>query len=315
MTFSGLIYNPFPFQNPFIISHFVRLFVPISLSLLPGLAMAQLSVTATTPAVNQLGLLPNATVSAAFNQALASSSVNALKVHSMQRGGMRSSRAGSVAANGNALVFTPTYSFSPGELISVTATTAAGNTAGLALSRPYVWQFGAGVSGPGRGYFSTGYDPTLFKGSFALVAGDVDNDGDLDMLSANISRRCVDVCFNNGSGIFSLAPANPSPTVRPDPCGLAIGDLDNDGDLDIVVNTNNIALMVNNGQGFFAGTANYSIPISNGCGGNISLSDLDGDGDLDFLGPNAGGGAFIRFNGNLALAAPPRNPSRARLGG
>ncbi|MCI1188386.1 FG-GAP-like repeat-containing protein [Hymenobacter sp. DH14] len=254
--------------------------------LLPALAVAQSAATATVPTANQLHSAPNAAVSATFSQALGVGAAAALKVHSMQRGGMRAGHTGVVSTNGNTLTFAPTYGFSAGEVISVTAIAGVKNTAGQAIIPPYSWQFVVAATGPGRGYFSTGSDPVLFTGSKTIVAGDVDNDGDMDMLSANIGDQTVNVCLNNGQGVFSLAPSNPSPSVRNNPYGLALGDLDNDGDLDFVtanVNDRSVSVRLNDGTGNFTPHPLHpEVAVAYGPT-DIALGDLDGDGDLDFV--------------------------------
>jgi hypothetical protein len=277
--------------------------------LLPAWAVAQSAVSATAPAANQLHLMPATTVSATFPQVLGSGSTGALKVHSMQRGGMRAGHTGAVSTRGTVLSFAPTYAFGPGERVSATVTVGVQNLVGQAFSRPYVWQFTAAATGPGRGYFTAGSDPTLFTWSIAVVAGDIDNDGDMDMLSANIGDQTVNICLNNGQGIFSLAPNNSSPRVRSNPYDLALGDLDNDGDLDFVtanVNDNSVSVRLNDGTGSFTPPPLHSeVPVGYGPSA-IALGDLDGDGDLDLVTPSADlrGRVSVRLNNGSGIFTP-----------
>jgi hypothetical protein len=67
----------------------------------------------------------------------------------------------------------------------------------------------------------------------AVVFLDVDNDGDADMLYASLSgpERLV---LNDGSGHFTLAAGSATPNDTPGSLGIAVGDLNGDGRLDVV---------------------------------------------------------------------------------
>lgn len=67
----------------------------------------------------------------------------------------------------------------------------------------------------------------------AVVFLDVDNDGDADMLYASLSgpERLV---LNDGSGHFTRAAGSATPNDTPGSLGIAVGDLNGDGRLDVV---------------------------------------------------------------------------------
>ncbi|HAB18811.1 MAG TPA: hypothetical protein DCE44_20520, partial [Verrucomicrobiales bacterium] len=137
-----------------------------------------------------------------------------------------------------------------------------------------------------------------------MVAGDVDHDGDFDLLMINGIQRGITLARNNGSGFFtmSLIPfAVAMAPIRPISSGFSqgmnLGDIDDDGDLDLVCALDRDtagsphprvahAVFINDGAGNFveetatrftvAGTGFYS-------GGNGKLMDVDYDGDLDFF--------------------------------
>jgi len=135
-----------------------------------------------------------------------------------------------------------------------------------------------------------------------LTIGDLDNDGDLDIVWANGEgfssagvARLGRIYINNGSGVFtdqSVARGAPTGYFR----GVELGDIDNDGDLDIIFaqdfNRQPI-LMVNNGAGVFTNQSAARLPAALLSCTRAQFGDIDNDGDLDLYLTN--GGATNRF--------------------
>ena len=96
------------------------------------------------------------------------------------------------------------------------------------------------------------------------VAGDLDGDGDLDLIAAA-------VYLNDGAGTLTQASDPISGTWT------ALGDIDLDGDLDAVDGANPAALLLGAGDGSLAASG---LTLGNGAGG-VTLADIDGDGDPD----------------------------------
>jgi hypothetical protein len=117
----------------------------------------------------------------------------------------------------------------------------------------------------------------------AVVAADVDGDGDLDLLAVNYVSTpggTVSVRLNNGAGVFS---SGSTVAVDSGPLGLAVGDLDGDGDVDLVTANffdGTISVRRNDGNGNFTGTSD--ILVGQGAQ-SVAIADLDADGDLDLL--------------------------------
>ena len=130
-----------------------------------------------------------------------------------------------------------------------------------------------------------------------LEAGDVDGDGDLDLFVANEDGNRL--LINDGRGVF----ADESEARLPDIGGVEtreadFGDVDGDGDLDVVLanvawvpgaNPQNRVLL-NDGEGVFEDGTSDWLPEEKRFSLDVELVDLDDDGDLDLLIANVQGG-------------------------
>ncbi len=117
--------------------------------------------------------------------------------------------------------------------------------------------------------------------------GDIDNDSDLDVYigqsSASIAAAAKDRLYrNDGNNIFTSltgdAAASSTATF-----GSSFGDIDNDGDLDLlVVNTGANDIFLNNGSGTLTkSTSNELFTNPNISEIGIAMADFDADGFLD----------------------------------
>ena len=133
--------------------------------------------------------------------------------------------------------------------------------------------------GPGTDIDAADTDITM-----AIVLGDIDLDGDLDVVAGhdNDPNR---VYLNNGTATpFSGVTGSDIAAESNATTALALGDVDGDGDLDLVEGIGDALnkLFINNSGTFAAGT-------TIGGGGEptgtqtVVLGDVDGDGDLDLV--------------------------------
>ena len=117
-----------------------------------------------------------------------------------------------------------------------------------------------------------------------VEAGDVDSDGDLDLivgLSASSGLRWHE---NNGGGQFSLSATSLVPTFAPS--SAQIGDMDGDGLQDLVYDNNNrnidtVLFRRGLGGGDFGPAIDLGAESSSLS--NLRLADFDGDSNLDIV--------------------------------
>ncbi len=171
-----------------------------------------------------------------------------------------------------------------------------------------------------------------------FATGDLDSDGDLDLVAVNYARDSVYVDFNNGTGRF---PVRLRVAVGTQPTSVVLGDVDNDGDLDLVVagTGGTISIGFNEGTGWFAnvqslaagaglrravlgdldgdhdldlatnngrvyrndGTGTFGFYLTTPTGNDLALADVDADGDLDLLVAGAGAVQLRRNDGTGQL--------------
>jgi len=150
----------------------------------------------------------------------------------------------------------------------------------------------------GSGQFILGWqmeDPLATVGDVALA--DFDGDGDLDALIANGFRetgsQTTRLLWNDGSGAFTDSGLHLNETMG---AHFAVGDLDLDGRLDVVVTNMDRPneVWLNRGAQFV--DSGLRLGDTTEMSGRPTLGDLDGDGDLDVVIGRFRGGAEIWFN-------------------
>jgi hypothetical protein len=148
----------------------------------------------------------------------------------------------------------------------------------------------------GNGSFALLRSPALIDGP--LLAGDLDGDRDLDLVTFSVFSATVGLLVNDGAGHFTAAGGlSGAESVR----DVALGDIDGDGALDVwVVDGSRDALLVfrNRGAGGFDPPASYSATVG---AARIVLTDVDRDGRLDAVVALADHSALLRNAGDGTL--------------
>ncbi|OGO72150.1 MAG: hypothetical protein A2Z49_11310 [Chloroflexi bacterium RBG_19FT_COMBO_56_12] len=174
----------------------------------------------------------------------------------------------------------------------------------------------------GNGIFTDSGQDLVDQVSMDVALGDLDGDNDLDVYIANTQntegRLPVDkVYLNDGHGFFSDTGQSLSESPNNT---AALGDLDNDGDLDVYLAVTRPVgsqigpdeVWLNDGSGNFTDSGQrIGIASSN----QANLADLDGDGDLDVFVANLymtsevwlndGSGSFSLTREYLGLFSKP----------
>ena len=251
------------------------------------------AVVSQTPAAGTRNAARTSNVAATFSAAVTAVSLNTFIVHGSQTGELSGAYSGSGTDSPS---FNPTNDLLPGEEIEVRF--ANGTSAGLLSYRgtpvnPYIYRFTA-AAGTGPAEFTSVFSSPFSSSTHAVDLGDVDGDGDLDLVAGNAVKQNA-VYLNTGTGAMTGGPNNFG-TGSDNTMSVDLGDLDGDGYLDIVaanINEQNTS-HINNGSGGFAASANFGTGTD--ATRPLVLGDLDGDGFLDVAVGNDGAQNVVYFN-------------------
>ena len=144
-------------------------------------------------------------------------------------------------------------------------------------------------------------------GSSSLLLTDIDRDGHLDLVTKHFTNQTVSTLLGNGSGSFVQAPAH-SLTLDIVPGAIALGDVNNDGALDLAVahkegRDERVSIFLANRNGGFRAVPGP--PLTAGLSRenccykpSLLLTDLNGDGNLDLISANGRRNALEMFFGD-----------------
>jgi hypothetical protein len=117
--------------------------------------------------------------------------------------------------------------------------------------------------------------PAASYGPLDVAVGDFHGTGKPDIVAAG--NGYVTVLPNTGNGTFA---APQSYAVTGSPTGVAVGDFNRDGHLDIVTTSSNgtVSVLLNTGNGTFGAAQNYAV---SGPSSAVTVGDFNHDGFLD----------------------------------
>jgi hypothetical protein len=133
--------------------------------------------------------------------------------------------------------------------------------------------------GNGDGTFAAPFYVVLPSSSSpeAVVAGDLDGDGDVDLAVGLKDFNQVIAVINGGAANFTLGATAPTGA---EPRGMDIADVNGDGDLDLAVANrtgNSVTILSNNGNATFMSTTLAAGPEPR----DAAFGSFDADGDFD----------------------------------
>ena len=145
--------------------------------------------------------------------------------------------------------------------------------------------------GNGDGTFTqaTGSPISLGQSLSAIVAGDFNGDGKLDLAVADAEANAVYILLGNGDGTFQSPVTIP---VGTSPVAIVAADFNNDGKPDLAVandGDNTVTLLLGNGDGTFTEASGSPYAVGKGPAA-IAAADFNGDGKLDLAVANGGDG-------------------------
>ncbi|WP_020468671.1 beta strand repeat-containing protein [Zavarzinella formosa] len=262
-------------------------------------------ISALNPSANSNTVPVGGNIQATFDQSLNATTVTGqtFVVQGMQSGQLRSVDGDVFGAVGSTVTVDPSFNFHAGELVQVTATSGIQNNAAEG-AKPNVWQLRAATA-PASATFTNSQTLSSAAATFSVASGDIDGDGDLDIILGNYNGPST-VLKNNGAGSFTVFQSLP---VSSKATSVQLADVDGDGDLDLFVGNYGQASTVwkNNGAGSF--TIFQTLPASFQTQ-SVALGDVDGDGDIDaVLGNNGQQSVILKNDGAGTFTASQTLPS------
>lgn len=169
--------------------------------------------------------------------------------------------------------------------------------------------------GRGDGTFGASVSYLTERGSYALALGDLNGDGTLDLVTSGYDGALdgsATVRLGRSDGTFGTATSYATESFASR--GLALGDLNGDGVLDLITagdsdaNDGYFTVRLGNGNGTFRSATSYTAETR--MTSAVSLGDLNGDGILDivtagYADGGVGGFATVRLgagNGTFGAA-------------
>jgi FG-GAP-like repeat/FG-GAP repeat len=157
--------------------------------------------------------------------------------------------------------------------------------------------------------------------SYPPALGDMDGDGRLDLVAPLVGGNAIALLRGDGRGGFQHVPGSPRPTGLARPYAVALGDLDGNRTLDVVVihdDTDRITVWLTSDGGKLSPAPDSPLPLGRRVGTRVKLADVDRDGHLDLVAAGSGSAVVARGDGRGGFApywAEPAGESWSAIAG
>ena len=255
----------------------------ISIFLSPLITFSQLTLSSSSPATASNTVSLDSDITIVFNLPVRTSTLNAsnIAITGINTGIISGTFSGGGTTS---VVFNPTTDFKPGEVITVTLTSALENTSGGPLSPPQTFSFTTRNAATPSPTFTAADIATSADGVRSVFAADMDGDGDMDILSASQIDDTIAWYENDGNANPTFTAVDVA-TSADGAFSVFAADMDGDGDMDIVSASfydDTIAWYENDGNANPTWTAADVATSADGAR-SVFAADMDGDGDMDIL--------------------------------
>jgi hypothetical protein len=163
--------------------------------------------------------------------------------------------------------------------------------------------------GSGDGNFGSSSTVSVGNDPYGIAAGDLNHDGKQDVVVANEGANTVSILLGNGSGGLTAQASPPSTGSSSAPRAVAIGNMNGDGDPDIVtanVDNDRVSVLPGNGNGTFGTRVDLTAGNEPSA---LALGDLNGDGRTDIVAANTAANTVSVFLNTTAATISVAGPA------